>query len=82
MHPDLAKLVALQQHDLEAKRLRDEMGALAPSTAALEAKAKATVGQRAASSTSLPKKRPCAARKTPRSPTYASNSSATRRSST
>ena len=47
MHPDLAKLVVLQAHDLEAKRLRDQMAALAKQIAALETKAKATVGQRA-----------------------------------
>jgi len=28
MHPDLAKLVVLQVHDIEAKRLRDELAAL------------------------------------------------------
>ena len=47
MHPDLAKLVVLQTHDLEAKRVRDEMTALPRLVAALETKAKATVGQRA-----------------------------------
>ncbi|MDP9052351.1 MAG: C4-type zinc ribbon domain-containing protein [Acidobacteriota bacterium] len=47
MHPDLAKLVVLQAHDLEAKRLRDHMAALVKNVAALEARAKATVGQRA-----------------------------------
>jgi hypothetical protein len=47
MHPDLAKLVILQAHDLEAKRLRDEMASLTKQVAALETKAKATVGQRA-----------------------------------
>jgi predicted nucleic acid-binding Zn-ribbon protein len=47
MHPDLAKLVALQAHDVEAKRLRDQMAALAKQVAALETRAKATVGQRA-----------------------------------
>jgi uncharacterized protein len=47
MHPDLAKLVVLQAHDNETKRLRDQMAALAKQVAALEAKAKATVGQRA-----------------------------------
>ncbi len=47
MHPDLAKLVVLQAHDLEAKRLRDQMATLAKHVAALEVKAKATVGQRA-----------------------------------
>jgi predicted nucleic acid-binding Zn-ribbon protein len=47
MHPDLAKLVILQAHDLEGKRLREHMAALSKQVAALEAKAKATVGQRA-----------------------------------
>jgi predicted nucleic acid-binding Zn-ribbon protein len=47
MHPDLEKLMALQKMDLEARRLRDEMLALPKQVAQLEAKAKATVGQRA-----------------------------------
>jgi predicted nucleic acid-binding Zn-ribbon protein len=47
MHPDLAKLVILQAHDLEAKRLRDQIAALAKQVAALEVKARATAGQRA-----------------------------------
>ena len=47
MHPDAEKLMTLQRYDLEAKRLRDEMLALPKSVAALETKAKATVGQRA-----------------------------------
>jgi predicted nucleic acid-binding Zn-ribbon protein len=47
MHPDLAKLVVLQLHDIEAKRLRDEIAALPKRVAALDTKAKATVGQRA-----------------------------------
>ena len=47
MHPDLAMLVVLQTHDLEAKRLRDQMASLTKEIAALETKAKATVGQRA-----------------------------------
>jgi len=47
MHSDLAKLVVLQVHDLEAKRLREEIAALPKHVAALETKAKATVGQRA-----------------------------------
>jgi hypothetical protein len=47
MHPDLAKLVILQSHDVEAKRLRDQIAALARQVADLETKAKATVGQRA-----------------------------------
>jgi len=47
MHPDLAKLVVLQAYDNETKRLRDEVAALTKQIAALETKAKATVGQRA-----------------------------------
>jgi predicted nucleic acid-binding Zn-ribbon protein len=47
MHPDLEKLIVLQTHDIEAKRLRDEMVALPKQVAALESKAKATQGQRA-----------------------------------
>jgi hypothetical protein len=48
MHPDLAKLVVLQTHDIEAKRLRDQIAALPRQLAALEARASATVAQRAA----------------------------------
>jgi hypothetical protein len=47
MHPDLEKLIVLQAHDVEAKRLRDEMVALPKHVAVLETKAKATEGQRA-----------------------------------
>ena len=47
MHPDLAKLIVLQRHDVEAKRLRDELAALPKQVAALEAKLKAVEGQRA-----------------------------------
>src|SRR5271156_4249921 len=47
MHPDLEKLIALQAHDVEAKRLRDEIVALPKHVVALETKAKATSGQRA-----------------------------------
>lgn len=47
MHPDAAKLMTLQEYDLEAKRLRDEMTALPKVVAQLDVKAKATVGQRA-----------------------------------
>ena len=47
MHPDLEKLIVLQGLDVEAKRLRDEMAALPKHVVGLEAKAKATVGQRA-----------------------------------
>ena len=46
MHPDLEKLIVLQGHDVEAKRLRDEMTALPKHVAALETKAKAVEGQR------------------------------------
>ena len=47
MHPDLEKMIVLQTHDVESKRLRDEMVALPKHVAALETKAKATEGQRA-----------------------------------
>jgi predicted nucleic acid-binding Zn-ribbon protein len=47
MHPDLEKLIMLQAHDVEAKRLRDEMAALPKHVASLESKEKATEGQRA-----------------------------------
>jgi uncharacterized protein len=47
MHPDLEKLIVLQGLDVEAKRLREEMAALPKHVAALETKAKATLGQRA-----------------------------------
>jgi predicted nucleic acid-binding Zn-ribbon protein len=47
MHPDIQKLMELQQMDLEARRLRDEMTALPKLVAQLDAKAKATAGQRA-----------------------------------
>jgi uncharacterized protein len=47
MHPDLEKLIALQAHDVEAKRLRDEMIAMPKHVVSLETKAKATEGQRA-----------------------------------
>src|SRR5258707_3372412 len=47
MHPDLEKLIVLQAHDVEAKRLRDEMVALPKHVAALETKAEAADGQRA-----------------------------------
>ena len=40
-------MISLQAHDVEARRLRDEMAALPKHVAALEAKAKATQGQRA-----------------------------------
>src|ERR1035437_4814622 len=47
MHQDLAKLVVLQAHDVERKHLRDQIAAISRQVAALETKAKATVGQRA-----------------------------------
>jgi predicted nucleic acid-binding Zn-ribbon protein len=47
MHPDIEKLMYLQRYDLEAKQLRDEMTALPKLVAQLDAKARATVGQRA-----------------------------------
>jgi predicted nucleic acid-binding Zn-ribbon protein len=47
MHADLEKLMVLQRLDVEAKRLRDEMVALPKLVAQLDAKAKATAGQRA-----------------------------------
>ena len=47
MHPDIQRLMELQQMDVEIKRLRDEMIALPKLVAQLETKAKATVGQRA-----------------------------------
>jgi uncharacterized protein len=47
MHPDLEKLIVLQTHDIEAKRLRDEMVALPKLVASLSAKLEAVKGQRA-----------------------------------
>ena len=47
MHPDLEKLIVLQGHDVEAKRLRDELAALPKLVAGLETKLKAVQGQRA-----------------------------------
>jgi predicted nucleic acid-binding Zn-ribbon protein len=47
MHPDLEKLIVLQTHDIEAKRLRDEMVALPKLVAGLSAKLEAVKGQRA-----------------------------------
>jgi predicted nucleic acid-binding Zn-ribbon protein len=47
MHPDLEKLIVLQKHDVEAKRLRDELAALPKMVVGLEAKLKAVEGQRA-----------------------------------
>jgi predicted nucleic acid-binding Zn-ribbon protein len=47
MHPDLEKLIVLQGHDVESKRLRDEIAALPKHVAVLETKSKAIEGQRA-----------------------------------
>jgi predicted nucleic acid-binding Zn-ribbon protein len=47
MHPDLAKLVVLQEFDIEAKRLRDQIAALPKQLATLELKLAANEGQRA-----------------------------------
>ncbi len=47
MHPELAKLIVLQRHDVEAKRLKDELAALPKQVAALEAKLKTIEAQRA-----------------------------------
>ncbi len=47
MHPDLPHLMTLQTHDLEARRLRDEIAALPKLVASLEAKLTAVTGQRA-----------------------------------
>ncbi len=47
MHPDLEKLMVLQRHDVEAKRLRDELAALPKMVAGLETGLKALEGQRA-----------------------------------
>lgn len=47
MHPDLEKMMVLQTHDIEAKRLRDEMVALPKLVAGLESRLKAVEGQRA-----------------------------------
>ena len=46
MHPDLEKLIVLQQYDLEAKRLRDEITALPKHVATLAARLAAVEGQR------------------------------------
>ncbi len=47
MHPDLERLIVLQRHDVEAKRLRDELAALPKLVAGLAAKLEAVKGQRA-----------------------------------
>lgn len=55
MHPDLEKLVVLQRHDIEAKRLSDEMAALPAHVAGLEAKLKASVERRVSVADSIAK---------------------------
>jgi predicted nucleic acid-binding Zn-ribbon protein len=47
MHPDLERLIVLQAHDIEAKKLRDEIAALPKMVGALVAKLEALNGQRA-----------------------------------
>src|SRR5271168_4271848 len=47
MHPDLEKLIVLQRHDVEAKRLREALVALPKRMAELAAKFEALKGQRA-----------------------------------
>lgn len=47
MHPDLEKLIVLQKHDIEAKRLRDAMVEQPKLVASLTAKLEALKGQRA-----------------------------------
>lgn len=47
MHPDLEKLMVLQQYDLEARKLREEIAAFPKLVGALDTKAKAIAGQRA-----------------------------------
>ena len=47
MHPDLEKLMVLQTHDIEAKRLRDEIITLPKLVGGLESKSKSVEGQRA-----------------------------------
>lgn len=47
MHPDLEKLIVLQQLDVEARHLRDEIAARPKRIADLEAKAKAASAQKA-----------------------------------
>ncbi len=47
MHPDLKKLIVLQQHDLKAKGLREEIALLPKQVAALSTKLAAVEGQRA-----------------------------------
>ncbi len=47
MHPDLEKLILLQTHDLEVRRLHNELAALPKHIASLEAKLKAAEAHRA-----------------------------------
>jgi len=47
MHPDLEKMIVLQRHDLEAKRLREELASLPKSVAKAKANLEAVTGQRA-----------------------------------
>jgi predicted nucleic acid-binding Zn-ribbon protein len=47
MHPDLERLIVLQKHDIEARRLRDEIVALPKLVASLTSKFEAVKGQRA-----------------------------------
>ena len=47
MHLDLERLIDLQKHDVEAKRLREEISALPKHVAGLSAKLAALEGQRA-----------------------------------
>ena len=44
MHPDLEKLIVLQKHDIEAKRLRDEMIALPKLVAEFDREARSREG--------------------------------------
>lgn len=48
MHPDLEKLIVLQSHDLEARRLHEQVAALSKQVTAAEARAKAAAGELAA----------------------------------
>jgi predicted nucleic acid-binding Zn-ribbon protein len=47
MHPDLEKMIVLQRHDLEAKRLREELASLPKSVSKAKANLEAVTGQRA-----------------------------------
>ncbi|HEU5342613.1 zinc ribbon domain-containing protein [Edaphobacter sp.] len=55
MHPDLERLIVLQRHDIEAKRLREEMAALPTQVAHLEAKLKAAIERRTETADSIAK---------------------------